>query len=135
MSKEYMRLVRKVLESNLNSGNLIKAINTWAVSLFRYTAATIAWRKEEIMKLDQRTRKLLTMHKAHHQKDSVHRLYISRKEGGCGLMSIENCAEIVTVGLENYIQNSTERFIAETCGKTKSQLKVLTMLNSELTET
>ena len=119
VSKEYLRRVRKKLESKLNSGNLIKAINTWAVSLFRYTAAIIDWRKEEIMKLDQRTRKLLTMHKAHHPKDSVHRLYISRKEGGRGLISIENCVEIATVGLENYIQNSTERLIIAARGENK----------------
>ena len=119
VSKEYLRRVRKVLESKLNSGNLIKAINTWAVSLFRYTAAIIDWRKEEIMKLDQRTRKLLTMHKAHHPKDSVHRLYISRKEGGRGPISIENCVEIATVGLENYIQNSTERLIIAARGENK----------------
>ena len=31
MSKEHLRRVQKVLESKLNSGNLIKAINTWAV--------------------------------------------------------------------------------------------------------
>ena len=32
VSKEYLRRVERVLESKLNSGNLIKAINTWAVS-------------------------------------------------------------------------------------------------------
>ena len=30
VKKEYYRRVRKVLEKNLNSGNVFKAINTWA---------------------------------------------------------------------------------------------------------
>ena len=35
--KEYIRL--KVLKSKLNGGNLVRAVNTWAVSLLRYSAA------------------------------------------------------------------------------------------------
>ena len=35
--------------------------------------------------MDQRTRKLLTMHKALHPRDNVDRLYVPRKEGGKGL--------------------------------------------------
>ena len=38
---KYLRRTRKVLESKLDSGNLFKAINTWAVSVFRYSAAFI----------------------------------------------------------------------------------------------
>ena len=75
----------------------------------------------EITKLDQRTRKLLTMHKAHHPKDSVHRLYISRKESGCGLISIEDCIEIARVGLENYIQSGNEKSIIAARGVDKGQ--------------
>ena len=38
--------------------------------------------------MDQRTRKLMTMHKVIHPRDDVDRLYVSRKEGGGGLTSI-----------------------------------------------
>ena len=37
IGKEYLRRVRKVAQSKLNGGNLIRAINTWAVSLVRYS--------------------------------------------------------------------------------------------------
>ena len=30
--KEYIRRIRKVLKSNLNGGNLVRGVNTWAVS-------------------------------------------------------------------------------------------------------
>ncbi|CAH3028992.1 unnamed protein product [Porites evermanni] len=37
MKKEYIRRVKKTLSSKLNAGNVIKAINSWAVSLLRYS--------------------------------------------------------------------------------------------------
>ena len=40
--------------------------------------------------MDQRTSKLMTMHKALHPRDDVDRLYVSRKEGGRGLANIED---------------------------------------------
>ena len=51
--KEYYRWMRKVLESKLNGGNVINAMNTWAVA-------------------------------------NVDRLYVSRNEGGRGMVSIKN---------------------------------------------
>ena len=43
--------------------------------------------------MEQRTRKLMTMHKALHLGDNTDKLYISRKEGGRGrkLASIDDC--------------------------------------------
>ena len=37
--KEYIRRLRKVLKSKLNDGNLVCGVNTWAVSLSRYSTA------------------------------------------------------------------------------------------------
>ena len=45
IKKEYLRHVRKVAQSKLNGGNLIQAINTWAVSLIR--GGIIEWTKQE----------------------------------------------------------------------------------------
>ena len=44
VSKEYIRRLTKVLKSKLNSGNLVRGVNTWAVSLLRYSAAFVSWR-------------------------------------------------------------------------------------------
>ena len=52
------------------------------------------------------------MHKAHHPKDSVDRLYIKRKDGGRGLISIEECVEDAITGLYHDLQNSQERLIS-----------------------
>ena len=43
VSKEYIRRLRKVLESKLNGGNLIRG-----VSLLRYSAAFVSCRKSEL---------------------------------------------------------------------------------------
>ena len=40
--KEYIRRIRKVLKSKLNEGNLVKGVNTWAVSLLKYSAAFLS---------------------------------------------------------------------------------------------
>ena len=37
IQKEYLRRTRKLLETKLNSRNLIKVINTWVVPLVRYS--------------------------------------------------------------------------------------------------
>ena len=112
VSKEYKRRVRKVLETKLNGNNIIKAINTWAVSVVRYSAPFLDWRKQEIQELDRRTRKLMTMHKVLHPKSNVDRLYISRNEGGRGLLSVEDTIETSKIGLERYVQESKERLLS-----------------------
>ena len=53
--------------------------------------------------MDQRTRKLMTMHTALHPRDDIDRLYISRK-GGKGLASIEDSVDASIQRLEDYIE-------------------------------
>ena len=109
--KEYFRRVGKVLETKLNSRNLTKGINTWAVSLIRYFALLLDWSVDELKVMDRRTRKLLTMHKAFHPKDDVDRLYVGRNDDGRGLISIEECVENAVLGLREYVEKSQERLI------------------------
>ena len=52
--------------------------------------------------MDQRTRKL--MHKALHPRDEVDRLYVSRKEGGRWLASIEDSVDVSIQWLEDYVE-------------------------------
>ena len=57
--------------------------------------------------MDQRTRKLMTMHKALHPRDDVDRLCVSRKKGGRGLASIEDSIDGSIQRLEDYIRRRT----------------------------
>ena len=111
VSKEYIRRLRKVLKSKLNGGNLVRGVNTWAVSLLRYSAAFASWRKSELQATDRKTRKLLTIYGALHLKSDVDRLYIPRKEVGRGLIFIEDCVELAIRSLEVYVHGSEERLI------------------------
>ena len=102
--KRYLRTTRKLLETKLYSRNLIKGIDTWAVSLVRYSGPFLKWTREEFKQMDQKTRKLMIMHKALHPRDDVDRLYVSRKKGGRGLASIENTVDASIQWLEDYIE-------------------------------
>ena len=82
IQKEYLRRTRKILETKLSSRNHFKGIDTWALLLVRYSGPFLKWTKDELKQMDQRTRKLMTMHKALHPRDDVDRVYVSRKEGG-----------------------------------------------------
>ena len=79
VSKEYIRRLRKVLKSKLNGGNLVRGVNTWAVSLLRYSAVFVSWRKSELQAIERKTKKLLTIYRALHPKPDVERSYIAKK--------------------------------------------------------
>ena len=93
IKKEYLRRTRKLLETKQSSRNLIKGINTWAVYLIKYSGPFFKWSREELKQMDQRTRKLMIMHKVLHPRDDINRLYVSRKEGERGLASIEDSVD------------------------------------------
>ena len=73
--KEYIRRIRNVLKSELNGGHLVRGVNTWAVSLLRYSMSFVSWRKSELQAIDRKTRKLFTIYGALHPKSDVDRLY------------------------------------------------------------
>ena len=102
VSKEYIGRLRKVLKSKLNGENLVRGVNTWAVSLLRYSVSFVSWRKSELQAIDRKTRKLFTIYGALHPKLDIDRLYIPRKEGR-GLISIEYCVELAIRGLEGFM--------------------------------
>ena len=107
--KEYLSRTTKLFETKLSYRNLIKRISTWAVPLIRYSGPFLKWIRHEQKQMDQRTRKLTTMHKALHPKDDVDRLYVPRKEGGRGLASIEDSVDASIQRLEDYIEKHERR--------------------------
>ena len=130
--KEYLRRTRKLLETKLSSRNLIKGIHTWAVPLVRYSGPFLKWTREELKQIDQRTRKLMNMHKALHPRDDVDRLYVSRKERGRGLASVEDTVDASIQRFEDYIEkherglittirNDTDNMIDERMTTTRKQ--------------
>ena len=128
VSKEYIRRLTKVLKSELNGGNLVCGVNPWAVSLLRYSAAFVSWRKSELQAIDRNTRKLFTIYGALHPKSDLDRLYKPRKEGGIGLISIEDCVELAIRGLEVHVHGSEERLIQAARGDKIDGLEAASVL-------
>ena len=54
------------------------------------------------------------MHNAHHPKSNADRIYLPRKEGGRGLLNVEDTINITTLGLEEYVVLSDERILSAT---------------------
>ena len=48
IKKEYYRRVRQLTSSKLNGGNTIRAINSRAVSLVKYSVGILKWTKDEL---------------------------------------------------------------------------------------
>ena len=114
--KEYLR-TKKQLETKLNRRNLIKGINTCAVTFGRYSGPFLKWTRDELKQMDQRT-----MHKALYPRDDVDRQYFSRKEGGRGLASIEDSVDPSIQRLEDYIQKHEGGLITATRNNTENTM-------------
>ena len=108
LRQEYFRRVKKILISKLNAGNIIQAINSRAVSLIRYGARIIDWRKDELKDIDRKTRKFFAIHRSMHPQLDVDRLYWKRAEGGRGLKSVEEVVELEKASLGYYLEQTEE---------------------------
>ncbi|XP_047475423.1 uncharacterized protein LOC125029527 [Penaeus chinensis] len=109
--KEYYRRVRQLTSSKLNRSNVITAVNSRAVSLVRYSAGILKWTKDELNIMDRKTRKIMTMNRMYHPQSDIDRLYIPRKEGGRGLLSIVECVENEEHSLSLYVDQSEEMLL------------------------
>ena len=95
------------------------------MAIFRYGAGIIQWRERELKDFDRATRKTMTMYGAFHPKSDVDRLYVRRKEGGRGLISIERCIKEEENSLKVYVTKSKEKLL-------KGVAKVEKMEESEM---
>ena len=115
-----MIIITLLFETKLHNKNLIKRINTWAARLVRYSWPFLKRTREDFEQMDQRTRKLITMHKALHPRNNVERLYGSRKDGERGITSIEDSVDESIKRLEDYIENRGEKLITATRNNTNN---------------
>ena len=78
--------------------------------MVQYSFRIIDWKISELKKIDTKTRKLLNMQKMLHPKADVERLYISRKDGGRGLIEVETAFKITKIGLDHYLKNKDGQY-------------------------
>ena len=108
VKSEYFRRLSLLLKSELNAGNVVQGINSWAIGIVRYTAGVLDWGKTELKAMDVKTRKTLTLHGAFHRNSDVDRLYLKRKDGGRGLISVVDCVRMEEENLMEYAATSAE---------------------------
>ena len=75
----YQKRTTLLIKTHLNRKNLFLTLNTWAISVIRYSAAFLDWTNEETKELDRWTRTQLSAGRALHPKSNVMRIYIKRR--------------------------------------------------------
>ena len=85
----YQKGIIPLMKIHLNVKNLFLALNTWAISVIRYSAAFLDCTKEETKELDRWTRKQLITSRALHPDCRTRKqlidedLQIKRRYGDC----------------------------------------------------
>ena len=118
--KECFRRVRTILRSELNARNRIDAVNSLALPVVTYSFTIINWSLTEIKNVDTKIRKFLAMHRMHHPKSYVNRLYFPRREGGRGLVQLELSLKTSIIGMDTYLNNTNDwmlKLVKKTRGK------------------
>ena len=91
--------------------NLFNEINTW-VDLFIWCPGLFSnYTRDELIQIAQRTKRLMTTHKALHPIDYIDRLVMWRKHGGRWFTIIKDCVDAPTQELDDYIIKSIERLL------------------------
>ena len=124
----YQKRITLLMKTDLNGKNLFRALNTWAITVIRYSAAFLDWTKEETKELDRWTRKQLIAGRALHPKPNVMRIYIKCRYRGRGLISVEECCAAELRSIDFYLANSEEELLKvvarlEKLGKYKIESK------------
>lgn len=88
LEKSFHQRLKLILRSQLNSKNMVKAINTYAIPILIYSFGVIRWNNTELEKLNRIIRVSLTHHRSHHPHACKERINIPRKLGGRGFIDL-----------------------------------------------
>ena len=86
--KEFFCRVQSVMTTELNVRNRMDAINSFALPVVTHSFTMMNWSFTEVKTFDTKINKLLAMHRMHHPKSDVNRLYLPRKERVKGLVQL-----------------------------------------------
>src|SRR6266576_3517472 len=113
LTEEYVRRVRKILRTKLNSNNIIAAINRQAVPILTYSFLVVKWKEKEIEALDIKKRRMLTIYGCHQAKADKDRLYEKPKNGGRGLNNIKNLYIRAVIGYSKYMNENKDQVVSK----------------------
>ena len=136
ISKEDRHRIRLIIKSSLCPRNKTKARNELAVLVFQYNCAVINWPQLEINNVDTKTRKLLTIHKTFYKNHCLPRLYLTRLEGGGGLMEFNEVHKTSCVGLVEYVKlNRLSDYICAQAEKQQTRKGIVNSFSNKLPKT
>ena len=108
---EYLRRLKKICRSELSPKNKITAVNQMATPVLSYGFGIIDWPQRDIDNLDVKTRKILTMHKVLYRNQCLDRLYLPRREGGMGLIEINDAYRNTIINLDFYLKTTPDKHL------------------------
>ena len=123
IARGYFHRVRKLFKSKLNGGNVIRAVNIWAMSLTRYAAVFIKWSCEELhcKKPQTENQKLSRLVECFHDlRNSIARLSLPRNTSSAGpdssgvLQYVELTNLKVSLATCKYVTESIKRMLSAT---------------------
>ena len=107
--KEYFTRTRKIWSSELRAYNKVIAHNAFAVPVLIPTIGVLDWTIGEIMDIDIKTRKILTLTRNFHPNSDVNRLYMQKSLGGRGLIQVPSSYESRIIAIRQHLINNLHR--------------------------
>ncbi|XP_064074799.1 uncharacterized protein LOC135194103 [Vanessa tameamea] len=133
LTSEYLRRVNIICRQKLNSRNLFKALNTYAVPILTYSFAIIKWTNTDISHLQIKTRTSLTKHKYLHPKSAIERMTIKREKGGRGLVDLKILLESQINNMRIFFYNKTESSIHKAVVEIDDKMTPLNLKQTHVT--
>ena len=121
IGREYIRRVRKICKTQLTNKNKITAINQLAMPALTYGFGIIDWPQKNINYLDVKTRKMLTLHRVIYRNQCIPRLYLPRREGGLGLLEVNNQHRATLISTGQYLISSEDPNLKIVCKHQETQ--------------
>ena len=108
--------LRKLLESELSSKNMMLAIDECVMPNISYCFGIINWLEGELKQFDTDIRKMLHLYKMIQIKNGVDRLYGARQKGGQGMMSVWDSFKCSAIRIAHAIKETDDE-VLNLCGK------------------
>ena len=113
--KDAKTKLRKLLETELNGRNLVMSINECVLPVITYSFGIINWLESDLKACDVQIRKLMNMYKALEIKSDVDRIYVPRKQGGRGLLSVWDTFKSSVCRIALVLRSSNNELLTACC--------------------
>ena len=133
-TEKFKKKLKQVLKTELNSKNVMTAINEYVTPVITYTFGVVNWTEQDIKEIDIHVRKSLNMNKMFEIKSDIDRLYTTRKMGGRGLISVWDCFKCTNIRLAHFLRGTKNEKLLKCAEFDKACLFSITKRAEKYTE-